>query len=387
MVTTVLNTDKPYIVSFSGGRTSAYLVHLMEELKKKNSLKVHYVFMDTGLEHPKTYDFIKKVALHYKITLTCLRVVINKEHGKANSYKEIDISEIKHDLIPFKEMMEKYGTPYVRGPFCTKIMKGSAASSGQLQGPFYQWSNENFGEGNYIAVLGIRADEPKRLIGDENFKNLRNKGFSTDAVLELKNKLISLLREKGLSAVKSFCINLFDTELQPDLFNNEQPDIIEKSKKSVTLLTQRIKFLESKVVIYMADITDFEKQDVLNHWKKMPFDLDIPEWMGNCVWCIKKGANKLALASREEPELTKNFITALKSEDIKDKERQFGKLIMYRGNQSLESIIESYNNLSTAELKSTVQSSHQVDANSCSESCEALTCDFELEIQKDGVAA
>lgn len=384
MVTQLLNTEKPLIVSFSGGRTSAYLIHLIEKLRKNSSLKVQYVFMDTGAEHPKTYEFIKKVVEYYKIKLTCLRVDINKKHGKANSYKEIDISEIKHDLIPFKEMMKKYGTPYLRGPFCTQIMKGSAATSGQLQGPFYQWASDQFGVGNYIAVLGIRIDEPKRLIGEENFKNLSRIGLSTDEVLELKNKLILLLREKGLNAVKHFCSNLFDSEFQPDLFDDHLC-IVKKVNKSASLLTDRIKFLESQVVVYMADLTDFEKKDVLNHWKDMPFDLDIPEWMGNCIWCIKKGPNKLALASREEPDLTEDFIQALKSEDIKVKERKFGKLIMYRGNQSLESIIESYKNLSTTELKRTIKSSHQLEANSCSESCEALTCDFELEVQKDAI--
>ncbi|EQC0334612.1 phosphoadenosine phosphosulfate reductase family protein, partial [Escherichia coli] len=36
-----------HVVSFSGGRTSAYLVHLMEEQRKAGN-NVCYIFMDTG---------------------------------------------------------------------------------------------------------------------------------------------------------------------------------------------------------------------------------------------------------------------------------------------------------------------------------------------------
>ncbi|EKO8531682.1 phosphoadenosine phosphosulfate reductase family protein, partial [Escherichia coli] len=47
-----------HVVSFSGGRTSAYLVHLMEQRRKAGE-NVHYILMDTGCEHPLTYRFIR----------------------------------------------------------------------------------------------------------------------------------------------------------------------------------------------------------------------------------------------------------------------------------------------------------------------------------------
>jgi 3'-phosphoadenosine 5'-phosphosulfate sulfotransferase (PAPS reductase)/FAD synthetase len=56
-----------HIVSFSGGRTSAYLVHLMEQKRKKENIEVEYVFMDTGAEHPNTYEFIKKCVEYFDI--------------------------------------------------------------------------------------------------------------------------------------------------------------------------------------------------------------------------------------------------------------------------------------------------------------------------------
>lgn len=72
-----------HVVSFSGGRTSAYLVHLMEQRRKAGE-DVRYVFMDTGAEHPGTYKFIREVVSNWGIDLICLRVDVNPELGKGN---------------------------------------------------------------------------------------------------------------------------------------------------------------------------------------------------------------------------------------------------------------------------------------------------------------
>ena len=62
-----------HVVSFSGGRTSAYLAYVMEQKRRNDGWDVSYVFMDTGAEHPKTYEFVKNVVEHFGIELTCLR--------------------------------------------------------------------------------------------------------------------------------------------------------------------------------------------------------------------------------------------------------------------------------------------------------------------------
>ncbi|ELT9943631.1 phosphoadenosine phosphosulfate reductase family protein, partial [Escherichia coli] len=141
------------VVSFSGGRTSAYLLWLMEQ-KRQAGEDVHYVFMDTGAEHPKTYEFIRNIVSNWKIDLHCLRVIPNPEMGKASSYEEIGVNDIGPDLIPWKRMLNKYGHPYIGGAFCTDRMKSV---------PFTKYCQEKFGKGNYITWLGIRTDEPNRL--------------------------------------------------------------------------------------------------------------------------------------------------------------------------------------------------------------------------------
>lgn len=135
------------IVSFSGGRSSALLVYLM----KKQHPDTDFVFMDTGAEHPKTYEFVKNVVKHFDINLTCLRVVVNPELGQENSYREITLDELTQDLQPFRDVCYKYGLPYLGGAFCTRSMK--------LE-PFTRYCNNKYGKNNYQTWLGIRADDP-----------------------------------------------------------------------------------------------------------------------------------------------------------------------------------------------------------------------------------
>ena len=268
------------VVSFSGGRTSAYLVHLMEQRRLAGE-DVHYVYMDTGAEHPKTYEFIRNVVKKWGINLHCLRVIPNPELGKASGYEELSVDDIGPDLIPWKRMLNKYGHPYVGGAFCTDRMKTV---------PFTKYCQERFGRGNYHTWLGIRTDEKSRL--------KPTNGFS-----------------------------------------------------------------------YLADISDFEKQDVLDWWGKQPFDLGIHEHLGNCVFCIKKSMQKVALATMDEPELAAQFA------DILEKEIRTGREpVMYRGNNTLKSLIALFSDISREELASRMTSMRQYDTGSCSESCEAFSC-------------
>lgn len=278
------------VVSFSGGRSSALLVYLM----KNQYPDTDFVFMDTGAEHPKTYEFVKNVVKHFDINLTCLRVVVNSELGHGNSYRIISLDELKQDLQPFRDVCYKYGTPYIHGAFCTRTMK--------LE-PFTRYCNDKYGKNNYQTWLGIRADEPRRLKAKD--------GYS-----------------------------------------------------------------------YLADICDFDKQDVIDFWKSQPFDLDLPEHLGNCVFCIKKGINKIALATRDEPKMAEDFINLINDPNIRVVERrQQENKIMYRGNNSLISIMAMYQNHSREDIAATIKGNKGFESGSCSESCEIFSCqlDFDLD--------
>ena len=234
------------VVSFSGGRTSAYLCHLMKE---KYGDEVDFIYMDTGAEHKETYEFIRKVNDEFGLNLICLRTDFSSDLGAGNDFAVVAIDSISPDLKPFSDMIQKYGVPYIGGMFCTDRMKLV---------PFTKYCNEKYGKGNYETWLGIRADEPKRLSKKEGIK-------------------------------------------------------------------------------YLAEISDFEKEDIIQWWSKMPFDLEIEEWNGNCLFCPKKSNLKLAAAQRDNPEFYHEYLTVLYSDSVRVDEKTGHWSQMYRGKKSLES--------------------------------------------------
>lgn len=272
------------VVSFSGGRTSAYLCCLM---KKMYGDDVDFVYMDTGAEHIETYRFLRRVNQYFELNLTCLRGDFSLPLGKGVGYNVVDIDDLKPDLKPFSEMMEKYGTPYIGGMFCTERMK--------LR-PFKKYFDDKYGKSNYETWLGIRSDEPRRL--------------------------------------------------------TEKPGIR-----------------------YMAEISDFEKKDVLDFWEDMPFDLYIDEWLGNCVFCPKKSNLKLAAAQRDEPEMYHDYLTAIYSESARHDDKTGHWSQMYRGKKSLEQVIGMFDGSTGDEIKARIRGTKATDTGSCSESCEVFVCE------------
>lgn len=272
------------IVSFSGGRTSAYLVYLMEQKRKVEDIKVDYVFIDTGAEHEATYDFVRAVVKKFNINLTILQAVINPELGKSSDYRVLSLNEMGWDLSVMREAVRKHGNFTVNRPFCTERLKTV---------PIKKYLQDNYGK-DYVSWLGIRADEPRRL--------------------KEKNK-----------------------------------------------------------VKYLAEISDFEKQDVVNWWAKQSFDLQIDEHLGNCIFCIKKNDPKLALAQRCEPEKFEEWCELVRGEHVRPMPAdKFGVGHIYRKWLTPENLIAKFSDSTAEQLSEFIYRSRSNDSGSCSESCEAV---------------
>jgi hypothetical protein len=274
----------------------------MEQKRIHEGWIVHYIFMDTGAEHPETYAFIRKMVEQWKIKLTIIRVLVNPTFNVGVSFYEISLADMKTDLKPWKDMLLKYGEPTINAPRCTSRMKTE---------PHDKWCDSKFGRGNYVTWLGMRIDEPRRL--------------------------------------KHF---------------DEQADLFAKNKKML------------RPIKYLAHLSDMGKSDILSWWKKQPFDLNLAEHLGNCVFCIKKSTAKLILAAQDEPELAREFNAVLSDPKVRilpKAKHKPGEI--YRGHLSMDKITILSRVIEQDNARSTVENEiifAETDPTMCSESCEAF---------------
>jgi hypothetical protein len=294
-----------HVVSFSGGRTSAYMVYLMEKKRKNEGWEVEYVFCDTGAEHPKTYEFVKNVVKHFNINLTCLKAVIPKENGVGPTFSVIGIDSIGWDLSVMKDMVTKYGNFTVSRPKCTDRLKTIILD---------KWRKKTYGKGTYYTWLGMRIDEPRRL-----------------------------------------------------KFINDNHDLFTKKNSN----PQKIR--------YLAEICENTKQDVIDWWSTQPFDLEIEEHLGNCVFCVKKSDIKIARAARDEPQLFNEWNEVMTGEHVRlVKSDLHGVGKIYRKWQSPEELIATFSDVPTESLTKTQRITAKLDEGGCAESCEAMVGQIEM---------
>jgi 3'-phosphoadenosine 5'-phosphosulfate sulfotransferase (PAPS reductase)/FAD synthetase len=126
---TPFKIDGPAVISFSGGRTSGYMLRRI--LDEGLQPEVHVLFADTGKERQETYAFVQAVACGWRVLVTSVH---------RPGYFEQLITDRK--FLP---------NPVTR--FCTQELKLRPMRDWMLAQGYTHWTN----------VVGIRADEPRRI--------------------------------------------------------------------------------------------------------------------------------------------------------------------------------------------------------------------------------
>lgn len=143
------------ISSFSGGRTSAYMTKKLKDLHG-DDLKV--VFMNTGLEHEATLDFVNACDKKWNLKIDWVEAVVNHRKGVPTGFRFVTYETATRDNSIAKEIVKKYGLFGMGYLHCTREMK--------LQ-PFKAW--KKFSKLEEIdTAIGIRSDEMDRVNPDYN---------------------------------------------------------------------------------------------------------------------------------------------------------------------------------------------------------------------------
>lgn len=253
--------EGPACISFSGGRTSAYMLHRI--LERGLQSDVHIIFCNTGREDDRTLSFVEECEnlgggvrirwLEYRRrylpkykseevaeTARKIRAAFGFDFEEAEGRKELGFVEVFPATAarasdppsldhPFLNMLAMSGVPNASTRMCTTEMKIRVIKKFMLAEGYESWSN----------VVGIRADEPIR---------------------------VARMRKPP-----------------PERWENEVP---------------------------LAD-AGVTVDDVLEFWRRMPFDLglanddELGTYEGNCDFCMLKSEAKKVRLAAERPEAVK----------------------------------------------------------------------------------
>lgn len=240
--------DGPAVISFSGGRTSGYMLRRI--LDEGLQPDVHVLFCNTGKECEETLTFVMECQVSWNVKIhwleyerRCLPNYRSPEiaaltarargvSGRATlppgdepGYREVSYTTASRNGEPFRNFIEMSGLPNPAMRACTTELKIRVMKRWMLDHGYEAWS----------MVIGIRADEPRRVA-----------------------KL---------------------SKSPPERWEHELP-------------------------LAVAGTT---VENVLAFWKTQSFDLglvDDPElgtYKGNCDCCILKSTDKILRIAKEEP--------------------------------------------------------------------------------------
>lgn len=312
----------------SGGRTSAYMVEQVLHLNQEGCFwdtdtRFIITFANTGREHEKTLEFVKNCserwAKLYVNSVVWLEAVVHADRLPC-SHKVVDFNSACRDGAVFEAVTAKYGLPNGTFLHCTRELKENPIMSymesiGESKGRIV---NKQLVRASYETWIGIREDEPKRLGGNKNGKQL---------------KFYPLAERIKVDNIK------IHSDFQYDPYESIKCD----------------------------------KQDVLDFWEDMPFDLDLPEHLGNCIDCHKKSNKKLNMVYNDMGIDAFKFTAYLDNQYSEVKAQILeGKLIprkRFRGYLNTKELIGVFE---STEVDTKDRSE---ESGGCSESCEPFMMD------------
>jgi 3'-phosphoadenosine 5'-phosphosulfate sulfotransferase (PAPS reductase)/FAD synthetase len=142
--------DGPTCISFSGGRTSAYMLHRVLEANGGLPAETVVCFANTGKEAPETLNFVRDCSVQWHVPIVWLQFRASAPGWTITSHEHASRAG-----EPFSELVTKKS--YLPNPvarFCTSDLKIK---------PIEAYCRSHRQWGDFDMMVGIRADEPRRV--------------------------------------------------------------------------------------------------------------------------------------------------------------------------------------------------------------------------------
>lgn len=142
-------------ISFSGGRTSAFMLHKILEANGDLPGRVQVMFANTGREMPETLDFVQECADRWGVKV--IWVEYDRPGGRVG-YKVVNHNSYSMFGEPFEVLIQaKKYLPNIAARFCTTELKIL---------PMKRYLTKGLGWDKWTAAVGMRADEAHRAKAD-----------------------------------------------------------------------------------------------------------------------------------------------------------------------------------------------------------------------------
>lgn len=231
--------DRPFVVSFSGGRTSGYMLRqILDAHGGRLPDDGMVIFANTGKERPETLDFVERCSLEWGVGVTWLEfrrwlsdpgpapgrwTCKPRKARHWTGLEEVNYATASRDGRPFSEVIDSKGIlPNVAHRYCTQWLKIKTS---------WRYARNVLGWKTYTNAIGLRWDEPNRSV-------------------------------------------------KPDPKSTPGEDPVCPLKP--------------------AKVT---RETVMDFWSRQPFDLQLRPDEGNCDLCFLKGQGKLSRLMRDRPDL------------------------------------------------------------------------------------
>lgn len=136
-------------IAFSGGRTSAFMLHNILEANGALPDRAVVTFQNTGREMPETLDFVQEVGDRWGV-----RIVWAEYRAERPFFEIVSHNSAARDGEPFEALIRKRKyLPNQQTRFCTTELKIRTAKRYLMSLGWKRWTN----------CVGFRADEPHRL--------------------------------------------------------------------------------------------------------------------------------------------------------------------------------------------------------------------------------
>ena len=149
----------PALISFSGGRTSGYMLwRILQAHGGTLPDDVVVTFANTGKEMPQTLDFVKACADRWGVHIEWLEYQANETPNQR--WTAVTYDNASRNGEPFKALIR--AKQYLPNPvtrFCTIELKIC---------PMKFFAQQVMGWETWTNVLGLRADEPSRVAKSRN---------------------------------------------------------------------------------------------------------------------------------------------------------------------------------------------------------------------------